>query len=191
MVDQGAPGGRGLRSDAHRNRERVVRAAVTALHRDGLAVPMASIAADAGVGIGTVYRHFPTREDLLEELTCRSFRRMLDHVEDADRDAGTAREALRLFLGAVVADRDDLVLPSTGGPAVRGEGSRALQHRLHQAIRRLIARGAEDGSVLRPVDVPDVAWLGAALAPPGRPGAAWDAIALRLLDTYLAGLGTA
>jgi AcrR family transcriptional regulator len=179
---------REMRSDAHRNREQVARAAVAALHRDGLAVPMATIAAEAGVGVGTLYRHFPTREHLLEELTCRSFRRMLDHLVRAGEMGGTATDALRHFLTAVVRDRADLLLPSTGGPAVATDRTRAVQSDLHDAIKQLIRRGVEDGTILREVDVWDVAWLGATLAQPGRADPSWDAICLRLLDTYLAGL---
>jgi AcrR family transcriptional regulator len=179
----------GLRSDARRNHEQLARAAVAALHRDGPAVPMTAIAAEAGVGVGTLYRHFPTREDLLDELTRRSFERMLARLEAAAAEPGPATAVLREFLTGVVADRDDLLLPSTGGPAVRTDATRAVQRRHHDAIRAVLARGATDGSIRRPVDVWDIAWLGAALAPPGRPGPAWDEVAGRLLETYLAGLG--
>lgn len=176
------------RRDARRNRERLAVAAVAALHRDGHAVPMATIAADAGVGIGTLYRHFPSREDLFEELTHRSFALMLQRMDEANRGTGTAVEVLRTFLTAVVGDRDAMLLATTGGPAVDpSPRNRALQEELHAAIRRLLARGRDDGTVTRPIDVWDVAWLGATLAQPGR-GAGWDAVARRLLDTYLAGL---
>jgi AcrR family transcriptional regulator len=180
---------RGLRRDAHRNRERVAQAAVAAFHRDGLSAPMATIATEAGVGVGTLYRHFPTREDLLDELTFRSFELMLSHLERAAAATIPATEVLRAFLGAVVADRDALVLPSTGGPPARGPRAIDAQRRLHEAIREVLARGKDDGSIRREVDIWDVAWLGATLAQPGRPGPSWDAIAERLLDTYLAGLG--
>ncbi|WP_193609431.1 TetR/AcrR family transcriptional regulator [Nocardioides lijunqiniae] len=191
MADTGAGARRELRSDAHRNRERVVTAAVAALHREGLAVPMATIAADAGVGVGTLYRHFPTREELLEELTHRSFRLMVDRLTHAREAGGTATEVLRAFLRAVIADRDAMVLPSTGGPASPGKAARAVQAELHRGLREVLDRGAADGTVVRDVAVSDIAWLGATLAQPGRPGAAWERICLRLLDTYLAGLGTA
>ncbi|GAB3686624.1 TetR/AcrR family transcriptional regulator [Angustibacter aerolatus] len=181
---------RAPRRDARRNRERVVVAAVAALHRDGPGVPMATIAADAGVGVGTLYRHFPTRDDLLEELTHRSFRRLLDHLEEAVESGGTAVEVLGAFLTAVVRDRDDLVLRSTGGPASESDRTRAVQALLHDGIRALVARGRDDGTIRRDLDVPDVAWLGATLAQPGR-GPGWDAVAARLLATYLAGLGVA
>jgi AcrR family transcriptional regulator len=181
-------GRRELRSDAQHNRERLARAAVVSLHRDGLAVPMATIATDAGVGVGTLYRNFPTREELLDELTYRSFQRMLDHLRRAGGEAGTAIDALRLFLRAVVADRHDLLLPSTGGPAVRTGRTRALQKALHREIRRVLERGNEDGTIVRRVDVWDIAWLGATLAQPGRSDRSWETICHRLLDTYLAGL---
>jgi AcrR family transcriptional regulator len=150
---------------------------------------MATIAAEAGVGVGTLYRHFPTREDLLDELTLRSFELMLGHLERAAAATNPATEVLRTFLRAVVADRDTLVLPSTGGPPVSGPRTVEAQRKLHAAIREVLSRGAEDGSIRREVDIWDIAWLGATLAQPGRPGPAWDAIARRLLDTYLAGLG--
>jgi len=164
---------------------------VAAFHRDGLTAPMATIAAEAGVGVGTLYRHFPTRDDLLDELTLRSFELMLGHLERAAGGAGPATEVLRAFLVAVVEDRDALVLPTTGGPPARSRATLDAQRRLHAAIREVLSRGASDGSIRREVDVWDIAWLGATLAQPGRPGPTWDAIARRLLDTYLAGLGAA
>src|ERR1700728_4041341 len=60
---------RGPRRDAARNHQTLIRAATAAVHRERPRVPMATIAADAGVGIGTLYRHFATREDLLSHLT--------------------------------------------------------------------------------------------------------------------------
>lgn len=178
-----------VRSDAARNREQLTRAAIVVLHREGATVPMAAIAAEAGVGVGTLYRHFPTREVLLDELVLRSFERMLTSLRQASDTEASAVAALRTFLRAVVADRDELVLPSTGGPAVRTPQARAAQRELHGAITALIERGAADGTIVREVDVWDVAWLGATLAPPGRPGRSWPPIAHRLLETYLAGLG--
>ena len=114
--------------------------------------------------------------------------RMVDHLTEADSAAGTATEALRQFLTAVIADRHDMLLPSTGGPAVQTDRTRGVQSALHAAIRQLLQRGVRDGTIQRQVDVGDVAWLGATLAQPGRVEAGWDEISLRLLDTYLAGL---
>ncbi len=72
-----------LRSDAAANRERILAAATIAVRRDGEKVPMATIADDAGVGIGTLYRHYPTRPALLAALTLRSFKLVLQHARAA------------------------------------------------------------------------------------------------------------
>ncbi|GAA1332727.1 TetR/AcrR family transcriptional regulator [Saccharothrix algeriensis] len=63
------PLGRRLRSDARRNRERILTAAKAALGKDGADVQMEAIAKGAQVGIGTLYRHFPTKHALLAEIT--------------------------------------------------------------------------------------------------------------------------
>jgi AcrR family transcriptional regulator len=86
------------RSDAARNHQALVRAATAALHREGLRVPMATIAADAGVGIGTLYRHFPSREDLLGYLTHASFEQVLANARSAAGSGATGAEALRQFI---------------------------------------------------------------------------------------------
>ena len=72
-----------LRSDAAANRERILAAATIAVRRDGETVPMATIADEAGVGIGTLYRHYPTRPALLTALTFRSFQLVLRHARAA------------------------------------------------------------------------------------------------------------
>ena len=77
---------RRLRSDALANRERVLAAAVTAVLREGCQVPMATIAAAAGVGIGTLYRCYPTCEALLEALTLRAFPCLSAGPEPAPRN---------------------------------------------------------------------------------------------------------
>src|ERR1700748_3390704 len=99
------------RSDAARTQQTLVRAAATAIHREGPRVPMATIAADAGVGIGTLYRHFPTREDLLTYLTHASFEQVLANARTAESRGTTAAGALQLFIEAAISQRNQLVLP--------------------------------------------------------------------------------
>src|ERR1700722_12132685 len=85
---------RDLRSDARHNQQELVRAATAAVHREGLRVPMGTIAADAGVGVGTLYRHFRTREHLLSHLTHRSFELVLANARTAERDGATPADCL-------------------------------------------------------------------------------------------------
>jgi AcrR family transcriptional regulator len=187
MVAPTGPRSRGSRSDALVNRESLVRAAIAAVHREGQRVPMATIAADAGVGIGTLYRHFPTREQLLEDLTHRSFEQVLTNAYAAGH-APTGRDALRAFIQAAVDQRNDLVLPLHGGPPVTAAPTLAVRRQVHDAISDMIERGRHDGSIRRDVTAQDIIALGSVLAQPRRPDPEWDTTCGRLLDTYLDGL---
>jgi AcrR family transcriptional regulator len=62
------PDGRGMRADARRNHERILEAARLAFSEEGSDVQMEAVARRAGVGVGTLYRHFPTKEALIREL---------------------------------------------------------------------------------------------------------------------------
>jgi AcrR family transcriptional regulator len=176
------------RSDAARNRQALTKAATAALHREGPRVPLATIAADAGVGIGTLYRHFATREDLLGYLTHQSFEQVLANAEAAERDGPTAADALGRFVEAAISQRNDLVLPLHGGPPPAWEHTRAVREQVHQAVQRIIDRGRADGTVTRAVTPHDIVVFGAMLAQPRLSDPGWDATCRRLLATYLAGL---
>jgi AcrR family transcriptional regulator len=176
------------RSDAARNHEALLRAATAAVHREGPRVAMATIAADAGVGIGTLYRHFPTRQDLLNSLTHRSFAQVLANVQAAENDAPTASDALRRFIEAAIAQRNELVLPLHGGPPVTDSGTLALRDQVHRAVQRIIERGRADGTISQDVTPRDVVVFGAMLAQPRQSDPDWDATCRRLLVTYVNGL---
>src|SRR5580658_268549 len=178
------------RSDAARNHEALVRAAIGAVHREGPRVPMATIAADAGVGIGTLYRHFPSREDLLDYLTHVSFEQVLANAQAAERGATTAAEALRRFIEAAISQRNKLVLPLHGGPPLRSPKTRAIREQIHRILQQIIDRGRADGTIRQNVTPREIVVFGAMLAQPRGPDPGWDATCRRLLATYLDGLGT-
>jgi AcrR family transcriptional regulator len=176
------------RSDAARNQQTLVRAATAAVHREGPRVPMATIAADAGVGIGTLYRHFPTREDLLGYLTHASFEQVLANARTAESTGATAAEALRQFIEAAISQRNELVLPLHGGPRPAWDRTHVVREQVHQVIQQIIDRGGADGTITRDVTPHDIVAFGAMLAQPRRSDSGWDATCRRLLATYLAGL---
>jgi AcrR family transcriptional regulator len=149
---------------------------------------MATIAADAGVGIGTLYRHFPSRDDLLDYLTHISFGQVLANAQAAQHGATTAAEALRQFIEAAISQRNDLVLPLHGGPPLRSPKTRAVREQIHRILRQIIDRGREDGTIRQDVTPRDVVVFGAMLAQPRGPDPGWDMTCRRLLATYLAGL---
>src|SRR6266700_6667819 len=90
----GEPSGRPLRADAARNREKVLRAAREAFAESGYGVPLDEIAARAGVGPGTVYRHFPTKEALFQAVVAA---RVEDLVADARRRSRAAAPGEAFF----------------------------------------------------------------------------------------------
>jgi AcrR family transcriptional regulator len=182
------PRPRAERSDVARNRDALVHAATVAVHREGPHVSLATIASDAGVGIGTLYRHFRTREDLLNFLAHRSFEQVLSNVHAAESEGTTASDALRRFIEAAVAQRNELVLPLHGGPAVTAPETLAVRDQVHRAVERIIERGRVDGTIGEDTTPRDVVIFGAMLAQPRQPDPEWDATCRRLLATYLNGL---
>src|SRR3954447_17214320 len=71
------------RADARRNRERILAAAREAFANDGREVQMPDVARAAGVGVGTLYRHFPAKEDLVRALVCDKVQATIDTARQA------------------------------------------------------------------------------------------------------------
>ena len=180
---------RDLRRDALRNHEELVRAATAAVHREGLRVPMATIAADAGVGVGTLYRHFPSRDDLLSHLTHRSFEQVLANARAAESEGTTPIECLRLFIEAAISQRNELVLPLHGGPSITSPATVAIRDDVHAILRRIIDQGIDEATLRPDITPHDMVVFGAMLAQPRPPDPDWDATCRRLLATYLRGSG--
>ena len=93
---------RALRADARRNREAVIAAAKKLFADEGLDAQMPDVAKAAKVGVGTVYRHFPTKEDLIAALAGERFERLAEKAREETRGRGSVGGSLRLhpLLGA-------------------------------------------------------------------------------------------
>lgn len=179
---------RALRRDAAANQERVLAAAVSAMLREGRQVPMATIAAEAGVGVGTLYRRYPNRDALLDALTHRSFELLLAQARAAESRDETAWACLSWWWDRVIDLRDQLVLPLGGGPPVMSAPTLAVRSQLHHSLDRLVARGQREGSIRADISVGDVIIFGAMLVMP-LPGAQdWSRTARRHKQIYLDGL---
>ena len=157
-------GRRRVRSDALANSERVLAAAVTAVLREGRQVPMGTIAAAAGVGIGTLYRRYPNREALLGALTLRAFRLVLECAENAEKLNESGRATLSSFLDCVIGHADQLILPLHGGPIPAAAETLAARSAVHQALQRILDRGWRDGTIRADVTTRDIIVLTALLA---------------------------
>jgi AcrR family transcriptional regulator len=189
MVCVSPPTSRRTRKDALQNRDRVLDAATELLRRDGEKVPMAKIAERAGVGVGTVYRHFATREDLLGALVHRSFGLAVENAGAAAAHPGSAPEGVRLFLLATLRDRERFVLPLHGGPVIFTPATRQRQADVRTALRTLLERGQAAGE-LRSDLTPEDLIVAASLLSRPLPGTGdWDALARRQIDLMIDGLG--
>lgn len=141
---------RPLRADARRNRERVLEAARATFAEEGRDAQMDDVARRAQVGVGTVYRHFPTKEALLEALALEAFERITavakEAVNDPDPWEGFKR-TLWMSAETLAGDRALAeVMAAIPGPIVAGE---ELSRELQEAMGTLM-RGAQAQGKLRP-----------------------------------------
>ena len=180
---------RPLRADARRNRDRLLTVAAEALMTD-VEVPLETVAERAGVGIGTLYRHFPNRDALVEAVYRHEVEALCDAAPDLLRGDGPAVEALREWMGRFVgyaATKRGL------GAALRAAvGSESplfaeTRQRILDALATLLDACRAEGSVRADADADDVmrAMWGVWLVPDGPE---WDAQVRRLLDLVVNGL---
>ena len=177
------------RADAVRNRERVLRAAKAVFNVGGPEASLEAVAKRAGVGIGTLYRHFPTREALFEAV----YRREVDQLAElADELKGTPEplEALRRWMHATV----DFVATKKGMSAALAVAMQAssplaaysLDH-LTRAADTLRRRAVEEGAIRADVSADDmVRTLVGLCYTYHQPG--WQANVLRMVDVFIDGL---
>jgi AcrR family transcriptional regulator len=176
------------RTDAQRNRERILEVAKEGFTRFGADASLDDIAKEAGVGPGTLYRHFPTRDALIEAV----YRSEVEKLAAAEcKFAATMPpvEALRawmlLFVDHIAAKQ--IIAPAlncvAGGPSKLFEGSRAL---IHGAIDALVKRAIKSGDIRKDLDPFDLlrALIGVSYVASG-PG--WQQSARRLVDILITG----
>ncbi|WP_208403910.1 TetR/AcrR family transcriptional regulator [Sphingomonas insulae] len=180
-----------MRTDAARNRNTLVAAAKTVFARDGAAASLDAVVREAGFGIGTLYRHFPTREALYEAVYRRDIERLVE-LGQAAADSVDPVEDLRRWLHAMVgtvATKKGMIAAfalaadTTSAISARWTGSLtvALDALLYRAIRTGEVRGDVRGEELL------LAVVGMCMLR-DQPG--WQASVLRLIDTLVDGLRT-
>ncbi|WP_407168989.1 TetR/AcrR family transcriptional regulator [Bradyrhizobium sp. ORS 111] len=177
------------RADAVRNRERVLEAAKAVFSAGGSEASLEAVARHAGVGIGTLYRHFPTREALYEAVYRREVEQLGDLAEQL-QNAPDPVEALRRWLRAnveFVATKKGMV----AALALVAHGSTELHaysfDRLTKAIGTLLARAVAAGEIRADISAEDVlrALIGMCYM---HDQAGWQTTTLRLLDVFVDGL---
>lgn len=140
---------RPLRADARRNRERIMAAAGELFAQHGHGAQMEDIAGRAGLGMGTLYRHFPSKQALLAAMVGERFRGMAELVRTAERiaDPGEAFEAaLRGYLEAADGDAT-FQLALMGTDDLRWDLVREQKAEFAEAVGRIIDRAVAAGRV--------------------------------------------
>jgi AcrR family transcriptional regulator len=176
---------RPLRSDAVANRERLLAAATTTLLRHGSAATLARIAEEAGVGIGTLYRRYPTREALLEALQLRAFGLVIDLVDEIEARDLRGIDAVREFLRRTVQHGPQLVLPAHGAPPSSSEEIRRRRGELHGRIAAMVERGVRDGSLRPDLTMLDVVTFGSLIAVPQPGTGSWTELMARQIELFV------
>jgi len=179
-----------LRADAQRNRDKLLIAATEAFAEDGEDIALEAVAARAGVGIGTLYRHFPSRD----ALVVAAYQQEVDSLSAAAGDlldSQPADEALSRWLERFA---DYIAAKRSMGDALRTAVSSSdaavfvdCRGRILDALRLLLAAGAADGTLRPDVDPEDVMRVVNAIwyVPAGPE---WRATIGRMLDLVIDGL---
>jgi AcrR family transcriptional regulator len=148
-----------LRADAARNRARVLAVAYTTFAAEGLTVPIDEIARRAGVGAGTIYRHFPTKEELFQAVVKDRLRRIVEdgHALLASEGPG---EALFTFVRSMVLDwgaTDRGLVDALAGVGIDIDSAAPEAEEAFLALLGELLAAAQQAGAVRPdVGVPDV-----------------------------------
>jgi AcrR family transcriptional regulator len=150
------------RVDARRNRERLLAAARELLASDGVDVPVREIAQRAGVGVGTLYRHFPRREDLVDAVLEDAFDEYVALAEDALAEPDAWTGFTRFVEQVLVVHARNRGLKDVVQTGAHGrERAEAMRRRIAPLVARLVERAQADGALrpdFTPQDVALVFW---------------------------------
>jgi AcrR family transcriptional regulator len=190
MENRSAKSSRKPRADAVRNHERVLEAAKVVFSAGGPEASLEAVAREAGVGIGTLYRHFPTREALYEAVYRREVEQLSELAEEL-KDDGEPVEALRRWLRSnveFVATKKGMAaaLALAAGPPP-SELTAFSFERLTKAIGMLLQRAVTAGEIRADVGPEDLlrTLVGMCMLH-DQPG--WQAGVIRMLDVLVDGL---
>jgi AcrR family transcriptional regulator len=180
---------RSLRADARRNREAVIAAAKKLFAAHGLEAQMPDVAKAANVGVGTVYRHFPTKDDLIAAMAAERFERLAEKAREALEidDAWEGVADFIRFSAQIQADDRGLCEVMGSRPEVMDAAARAAG--LPELCERLVKRAQRSGELRRDLAWEDIPMIACGLgritqATAGPAAGRWP----RLLEIILDGL---
>ena len=146
-----------MRADARDNRARILAAADEIFGAGGPAASTEEVARRAGVGIGTVFRHYPTKQDLLLAVLAARLGQLRDRARELAGSADPG-QAFRTFFAEVIADAATklAIAGALPDPADDAQAVTRAGDELRQAFGDLLARAQQTGAVRRDVAAPEV-----------------------------------
>jgi AcrR family transcriptional regulator len=182
---------RPMRADARRNYERLLDAAKAAFSEHGTDAPLDDIAKRAGVGSGTLYRHFPTRSDLIEAVFLEEIDSLIDNATGLAQ-APNADEALVSFLRSIITHSTTYRgLASALVIALHDKGpelARICHAKIYDAGGLLLVRAQQQGTIRGDVDLRDLFQLTNGIALASEQDSADPGLPDRLLALLVTGL---
>jgi len=181
--------GRALRADAQRNRDAILEAAAAAFAEHGTAASLEDVAKRAGVGIGTLYRHFPTRDALVEAAYRRGVEQVCDLAAQlvVDEPGDRALELWMLNFVGYIATKRGLATTLKLSSDTHADLFAYVHDRIRTAIGSLITNGAATGRIRSDVDGADlIRALGGICMVSDQSG--WQEQARRLVSLLMDGL---
>jgi AcrR family transcriptional regulator len=186
-----AQGGRKPRADAERNRIRLLEVAKAAFTAHGPQVTLEEIARSAGVGIGTLYRHFPTRDVILEAVYRREVQQLAEaaaRLLETEEPVEALRQWMGLFIDYIATKQ--IIVPAlntlTGGTSQLFAASGT---QIKSAVTLLVERGVASGDVRSDIAPIDLLYALVGFANVNS-GPDWEPRVRRLIDILIAGIRT-
>jgi AcrR family transcriptional regulator len=184
--DQGRP----QRADARANREKILEAASSVFTAGGAGACIDDVAQRAGVGVGTVYRHFPTKEDLFEAVVLDHFTALVAKVQRLSQaeDAGAAFDEFLEELARAVVDKRDLAdALGRAGVDIKAKAGGTFDE-LRRLVEVLLARAQAAGAVRDDLDADELFVLVHGICSAAGQAGRDEASTRRLLSVLRAGL---
>jgi len=147
-----------MRADAQRNRARILEAAERVFALQGATVPIDDVAREAGVGVGTIYRHFPTKEDLYQAVVISRVESLVEQARalaDADDAATAFFDFLRSYTASAGMNRALHDSLADAGIDVRA-ATASLKDTLYRALNVLLEHAQADGAVRDDIGIEDL-----------------------------------
>jgi AcrR family transcriptional regulator len=149
------------RADAVRNQVKILQAAEEVFAAEGLAVPIDEVARRAGVGVGTVYRHFPTKEALFEAIVVARLESLIERAQGLCT-AADAGEALFVFVSDLVTlavEKRDIIDELARAGVSSHELDAPIKDKLTAQVEVLLHRAQAAGAVRQDVNIVDLTTL--------------------------------